>query len=400
VSRSEAPGSARGPADLQVTVLGSLLCVAGAGILYVMPALLGHLMDVFHLTASQAGLLSGGESLAIATSSMLSGLFVHKMGRGALLASLAVCVVGDLAVDLVGDLKGLLTVRLLTGVLGEGPLYAMGYSVLGKASDPDRAYGWGILVLVAVSSVAMAGSAALGRIGPYGVAAPMVVSCFGAAAALAWLPRFDAPSPASAPAPAGGAGKSLWLLVGIGVWFAAPGLFWSFAVPVSAGHGVGQIAIDRALALSAALGLTGSLLPVVLGDRLGRAAPIVVSTAALCVAAAWAAAAADALSLTAALAIFSCAWNAATVYQLAALASVDASGRYTGLAAFAQLVGQAVGPIAGGVVIDRLGLGQVPLGVAVFAGPGAVIFLVIAVRAHNAARRPPIALASLETLIK
>jgi hypothetical protein len=308
--------------------------------------------------------------------------------------------VGDVAANFVGGLQGLLMVRLATGFLGEGPLYAIGYSVLSKARDADRAYGWAILVLVAVSSAAMAGSALLGRFGPYGVLLPLVVSCVGGAMALVWLPSFETPPMAVSGRPASGVGRSLALLLGIGVWYAAPGLFWSFAVPVSAGHGLGQVAIDQALAVSAAIGLSGTLLPVILGDRLGRVAPILVSTAALCAAAAWAAAAADVLSLTAALAIFSCAWNAATVYQLAALAAVDASGRCAGLAAFAQLVGQAVGPVAGGVVIDRLGLGEVPLGVGVFAVPGALIFLVMAVSGRRAARRGPMGLASVETLVK
>jgi len=376
VGSTEAPGAR--PSEIQITVLGSLLYLAGAGVLYAMPAYLDHLTAVYGLSASQAGFLSGGETLSIATSALLTGLFIHRFGRKLALVCIVACVLGDLASNFAGRLDVLFGLRLLTGFCGEGPAYALGFSVLARSRRPENAYGWAFVLCVAVSAAAIAASPWLNGLGPSGVLLPIVAACALAGPSGLWMPGPEQPAPHAAAGKAGLDLKSLWLLAGMALWFAAPGMFWAFAVRVSSGHGVADADIVRAVALSIGLGLGGSFIPIVLGDRAGRVGPILAATAALALSAVAVALVTQVIPLMLALAAFNGAWNLASVYQLSSLAAQDRSGRYTGLGAFAQLAGQAIGPPIGGIVIDRWGAGTVPWGVGAFAVAGAAVFLAVA----------------------
>ena len=375
--------------DIRITILGSLLYLAGSGVLYVMPSYLDHLSAVFRLSASQAGLVSGGETLSIACSALLSGLVINRFGPRLALASILVCILGDLASNAIGRFDVLFGVRVLTGVFGEGPAYALGFAVLARSPNPDRAFGWAFLVIVAVASGAIGWSQQLNGLGPCGVLLPFVALYILTGLSTLWTPK---PRPAGTTrreqGPLWRAG-GFWLLVGIAIWYGAPEMFWAFAVPISSGHGVSGAGIVWAMALSLGLGVIGAFLPILLGDRFGRVGPIFAATALLGVSTLAAATVHHAALLAAGLGAFNSAWNLAAVYQLASLAVVDRTGRYTGFAAFAQVLGQAMGPAVGGFLIDGLGPSTVPWGVVALAVAGSTIFLAVALSSKIGAAAVP-----------
>jgi hypothetical protein len=59
---------------------------------------------------------------------------VRRIGWRTVLAATLVCVAGNLLSIFVTDFPSVLAVRALTGLLGEGPLYAMSFAVLGSAA--------------------------------------------------------------------------------------------------------------------------------------------------------------------------------------------------------------------------------------------------------------------------
>src|SRR5882757_9065057 len=117
--------------EASIVLLGTLLCLCSSGPFYVVPAYLEAIQSGYGLSLGQLGTVSGLESFGIAAACTLSGLFIRRLGWRATLASALLCVVGNLLTVEAKSFGIVLSVRTLLGVLGEGPLYAMGYAVLG-----------------------------------------------------------------------------------------------------------------------------------------------------------------------------------------------------------------------------------------------------------------------------
>ena len=341
-----------------------------------MPAYIGAATSLYRLSGQQAGLLSGGESLTIAASCMVASLLISRVGWKLLAACALFCILGDLASNIAHGFHQLFAIRLLTGLLGEGPLYACSYAVLGMARKSDRAYAWALILSVVVGAAMLAAQPALQRLASAGLLLPFVVASAALIPALRWLPALGAPADhqrtdeAARPTH-----ESHGLLLAIAVWFGAPGLCWAFAEAVGTSRGLPVAQVDQALALATVFGLIGLAAPVVFEDRFGRVVPVLVATVIVIAAAVASVAASHFAALVAALSLFYIGWNIASVYQLSALAKSDSTGRYAGLGALAQLVGLSVGPPIAGALLDRIGYAAIPICVAAFSGIGGVIFV-------------------------
>ena len=367
--------------DGRITLVGALLCLAGSGIFYLMPGYVGAATRLYTLTASQAGALSGGESLTIGVAALICAWMIGHMDRRLLIACALVTLVGNALTSFMPNFPALMALRLATGFFGEGPLYASSYAVLGLALKPDRAFGCAVLVSAAAGSAALAAQGPLLALGLSGLLLPVILAGVAFIAVAGWLPKLGGDRAETTASPTSNI-PALWLLASIAVWFGAPGFFWAFADTIGVQRGVPEALVDQALALSTLIGLVGLLAPVVLADRFGRTAPMILATGAV-IASAWLSVAASGFSLLAsAVSLFYVAWNVVSVYQLAALSSADDSGRYAGLGATAQLAGLSAGPLIGGLLLDRMGLAAVTGCVAAFAGGGLVCFL--AARARSA----------------
>jgi predicted MFS family arabinose efflux permease len=366
--------------------LGTLLSVCGSGPFYVVPGFLGDLQQSLGLSLAQLGMISGAEGLMIMLACTLVGWRFERIDWRVMLAAAIACVMGNALIAFATDFYQVLAIRALTGLLGEGPLYAMGYVVLGSARNPDRAFGIGIGAVVVSAALVFEAAGWPLLPGPAAVLVPYA----GLALVLAIVAGLARPAlPGAAPSDevdtAAVRLRALTILGSIVLWSAAAAGFWAFTDTASATLHVNPESISHALSASLLIGLAGMILPILLGNRLGRAMPIGLATAGLIASCFLFLASRDWVQLAVALSIQQFSWNVAAVYQLAGVASIDAQGRYSAYGAVAQIGGMAAGPILVGPLLGFYGYNALPFAVLVIGVAALLLFLV---RIRTMAREP------------
>ncbi len=374
-------GAAPAPwAQARLTLVGTLLYVCGGGPTYVMPDYLSAAGRALRLSGSQIGWLSGDESLGIALGCILAGWLAARMNWLVVVAAAAVCVAGDRLFVVSPDFRTLLLDRFVTGLAGEGPLYALGYIVLSSAARPHRAFGVALTGVALMAAATLYGEGWLGGVfGDAGALAP----CAGAAVILAVLMAWSRSTGAAPHSAANEAAAkvappvrydAVAILVSIAAWAGAAGAFWAFSETAADAVRVAPAVIAEALSIGVIAGLAGTAAPILLEVRYGRLAPLAVATIGMVGASVLFFASTDLLRLALALALVQFCWNLATVYQLAGLAGVDPDGRYSALGAVAQLAGLALGPAVAGLLVAPLGYSSVTLVLTVGVAVGLALF--------------------------
>jgi predicted MFS family arabinose efflux permease len=153
----------------------------------------------------------------------------------------------------------------------------------------------------------------------------------------------------------------------MGLWFAAPGAFWTFAETAAAARQVPGETISIALAIGNAVGLLGGLAAAWQGDRWGRFWPIVLSTVCLCLSVLAFEHCGSVTTLATALASFNVFWNYGAVYEMGLVAALDPNGRAPLAISAAQVLGFAAGGFFSGLLIVKSGYAVLPAVVLSFA---------------------------------
>jgi len=362
--------------DWKIIVVGSLLCVCGSGPFYVMPAYFESAVRDFGLSAGQIGLLSGAEGSGIALACVLTGLFARRLNWKIVAAGGLVCAVGNSLAGAAHGFGALLALRAFTGLAGEGPLYAMSYILLGKANNPDRAFGAALTALAVFSAVALDFERALYRgFGAGGILVPFAGLALVAMVAATLSRDMDIAPPALSERRGTFRWDAVLILASIGVWSAGPGAFWPFSEAAAIDRHVEASVIAHALSTSLLVGLLGSVLPAIVGDKIGRQAAAAAASVGTVAAVVVFFAGHDLAGLTGALSLLQFSWNLAVVYQLAGLASVDPTGRYSALGAVAQFGGIALGPVVAGFAVQAAGYGSLTAVVTAFVSAGLALFV-------------------------
>jgi predicted MFS family arabinose efflux permease len=368
---------AKNHSDAGLLVLGSLLYTAGSAILYVLPTYLTELNTQLGINEAQMGSITGAENIGIALASIVSMLWLTRVNRRMLaVAGAAFCAVLNIMAFFSRRFELLVAARFLTGLLGEGILFALAFVVLGSSRDPDRAFGIGLTAVVTFGSLVLGTSTYLDRVSiGTGALLPLAIVPLGILFAVKWMPRTRSAtaSPMSTGAK-GATGRFAFLAVaGMAIWFAAPGAFWTFAEGAATDHKVTAGTISLALAIGNAVGLLGSVMAAWQGDRWGRARPILVSTACLCLSVVGFEQSRSVIALALALSAFNVFWNYATVYEMALVVALDTVGRTSPAISAAQVMGFAAGGFLSGLAIFRAGYDALPAVVSLFALGGVLI---------------------------
>jgi predicted MFS family arabinose efflux permease len=367
--------------ELGRIMLGCLLYTAGSAILYVLPAYLAEIGTGLGLNDAQLGSITAAETIGIGLASVLSMLWIGRMNLR--VAALVAAVVGA-ACNVLSALGHsfllVIAARFLTGLLGEGILFALAFVVLRGARNPERAFGIALTTVVSFGSVVLAASPALDRLHlGSGSLLPLAAASLSVLLAVRFMPRWQMPAarPAEGAKTSGllGNGRAMLALAAMAVWYAAPGAFWTFADTAAADRHVPVQAISLALAIGNAVGLLGSLLSAWQGDRWGRAGPIVAATACLCLSVVAFAHSLTLLALSSVLSAFNVCWNYGAVYQMALVVALDPVGRISVAISAAQVWGFAAGGFLSGLVIYRTGFAGLPGVVAALAIGGLLLFL-------------------------
>ena len=117
--------------------------LSGIGILIstTMPMVIGGLIEGLNFSETQAGDLVAIFSLTFTAIAVASLLFIRRVNwKLTALAMSAICAISLFAVTLSSHYQTLISVFGIMG-LGMGGLYALGMTILGDSSNPDKAFG-------------------------------------------------------------------------------------------------------------------------------------------------------------------------------------------------------------------------------------------------------------------
>ena len=271
---------------------------------------------------------------------------------------------------------------LLLGGLGAGGAVSSSGAALAAFVNPDRVAGFSGLanravVTVILAVVPLVGLAAINVFGTLALFSLAVLFTS------VWLP--SAPAVEHAAAPVAGVEASVAvatrprrvetiagfvLLVTFALWAVSEDSLWAMAGVMGADQaGLTPEGLGIALSGATAGGLVGAILLMIVGDRLGRAAPLAILLAA-----------GGVLKIvegfvtdpTMFIVVF-IAWNTiyaiAFMYFVATSAGLDADGRWSGPLLAVYLVGSSLTPVIGAALVEAFGYQgfTVVLGVASFA---------------------------------
>ena len=189
------------------------------------------------------------------------------------------------------------------------------------------------------------------------------------------MPRVESATAApNIAATVGASGRlAIVAVVGMTMWFAAPGAFWSFAESAAAARNVPDGVISIALAIGNTAGLLGSVAAAWQGNRWGRLWPIVIATVSIGVSVVASGHCVSVIALALALSAFNIFWNYAAVYQMALVVALDPAGRVAMGISAAQVTGFAAGGFFSGLAITGLGYVALPTVVCLFAAAGLLV---------------------------
>ncbi|MDI6943945.1 MFS transporter [Microbacterium barkeri] len=344
---------------------------------------LGVNLSPYMITAAQSGL--GMDVLAaswLVTATLLltavTGLAIAPLCAGAHRRTVAR---GGLALGLLGFgaaavMPALILPGLLAGGVGAGGAVAASGAALAAFRNPDRVAGFNGLANRAVITVVLAVLPLIG-LAPIDVFGALALFCLIGLAVSLWLPAAPVLEPHAGAAvaeampieipPTGVVRTSVprsrtvtiagfALLVTFALWAASEDSLWAMAGVMGAEQaGLTPEGLGIALSGATAGGLLGSILLMIVGDRLGRAVPLatlLLAGAALKFAEGFMA------DQTAFIVVF-IAWN--TIYAIAFMyfvstsAALDADGRWSGPLLAVYLVGSALTPVIGAALVGALG---------------------------------------------
>lgn len=147
----------------------------------------------------------------------------------------------------------------------------------------------------------------------------------------------------------------LAILLIFAVWGTSEDAIWTMAPVLGGAVGVDEQAMGFTLSLAAAGGIAGMLLVTVLGDRIGRAVPLVIALAIGGALKIWLGFAEDPALLSGLIIAINSIYSFAFSLFIATAAGLDARGRWSGPIIGAYLVGSSFAPLIGGALIETIG---------------------------------------------
>ena len=383
---------------LSVFLSACTVSSVGALLFNVMPALLVTAAARFGLDDGQIGVVGSsalaGFALVAATSRQWIGRFDWRAltGAGTALAaiSLAVCA-------FVQSYEALLAAFFVTGA-GMAFLYTVTIAVVSENHKPDRAFGMKLAleVLLAIATMMVLTGFVTARWGFAGTALTLAaITAAVSLAGLVGLPTRRTLVPpeerfAMARRTVGGtsAPQNWTPWIGLGALLISFGGFaalWAFLTQIASSFGVDNPTSAMLLMFGLAVSGVAGLAAAGLGDRYGRARPLIISMA-LSIVGIAVLLLGHGMTGYAIGALFAvCLWNFPMAYQMGLIASADPNGRVSVLMPAALAIGAAFGPTLAGALVS-IGHSYIPL-YALFTVATAASLAAFAVVARRIANR-------------
>lgn len=352
--------------DRLICALGAVLFTMGGGIFYVQPAFSAAFASALKLSAREVGIVDSLETGSLAMAAILMAIAPKRFGLKLMMVSVATVAIGNLLSGLMPDVYSLAALRSITGLIGEGPLNAYSFVILGRMARPERGFGVALTLIALCGTLALQPSLQFHGAG-YGatllIFAALAMPAIGLLMAVMRLKPVGAqPRPIIAKTKVRISGSiTVRLLVGQLIWAAAPGMLWPFTAQMADRSGLHESVVMAALSISTIFGLSGMVIPAILGKDTNHRSAIVAASLGISIAACLIYNASGLPSLAIGYALFILFWSMGQIYQPALLVSVDRSGRGASLISVVQLAGMAIGTALGGLAIQWWGIRAIPI---------------------------------------
>jgi predicted MFS family arabinose efflux permease len=263
------------------------------------------------------------------------------------LVILALCDLGSIRYSLYHEL---IAVRLLAGAAA-GTLISFGYLMVGRASNPDRAFGYLITIVLAYSAV---GLFAIPQALHYGGMRIIWVILAGMAGAglllIRYFPQHDPAAPVDGkPRLRGVRPQDAAMLLAVLSFFVSQGVIWAYLFLIGTSMGIDAQSVANGLTISQFAGIAGALSAAVISSRVPHLVTLVLGTTCTLVGLLLFSLRLQAVGYGIAATIFNWAANLLTPFFIALVA--DLNPRLVQTAAALQMLGLAVGPTMAAAVI-------------------------------------------------
>lgn len=345
-------------------VAACVVSIVGVFGLMTQPMVVGIYSDVLGFSLEQGGLIIVAEVAGGALASVLAMFWINRVNwRIALLFALACVIVGNLITTTQSDPNVITALRFAVGFLGQGTAFAIGISIVGNTSDPDRNFGFVIAAQVAFGVVTLFTLRPL--VEQYQSIGGMYVPLAALAAATMLLTRFVPAGSADREAgtgdqPAGSAALPLTALAAMLVWCCGLGSMWAFVERIGVEGGLDSVLALRALGISTMVAIVGALGASALAAKgVGRFMPVTIALLMQMVMAWLLQGDMNWVEMAAKAAVFQIFWNLTGPFFMGAIAASDSSGKISVLIPAAQTSGFFIGPAVVGAFLESYGLAAV-----------------------------------------
>jgi predicted MFS family arabinose efflux permease len=359
--------------------------IVGVFALMTQPMIIGIYAEALQFTEQQGTFIVIAEIAGGALASILAMFWIRKLNwRAAIIFALSVVIIGNLVTTTLTDANLIIAVRFLVGFFGQGTAFAVGISMIGATSDPDRNFGFVIAGQVAFGVVALLSLPALA--GKFQSIGGMYVPLAAISALALTLVKFiPAGMEFDSQAHGDQAQSSLALpvtaLIAMLVWCCGLGAMWTFVAQIGIKGGVDALQAYGALSISSAIAITGSLAAATIAAKgVNRFLPVTIALLAQMVMAWLLQGEMNFAEMVIKASIFQIFWNMTGPFYMGAIAASDTGGKVSVLIPAAQTSGFFIGPAVVGMFLESYGLVAVNYITIGFCAVSLVIFIPLAAR--------------------
>ncbi len=288
--------------------------------------------------------MSSALSTGTLVSALLAGAWVRSVAwpRAALVALAGLTIANALCLFF-HDFRSFVLLQSVAGFCG-GSVGCLAMTVLSDHADPAKRFGLAMAVQVAYQVAGLVVGPTLLRLGGLNGVLTMLVAVSALSMLLVpLLPRrgrtvLTEGIPAALRKP-----PVLLALFGCMAFFFNVGAYWTYIQPIGTQHELTSQVVADSIAGGVSAGIPGGLLAVALGYRLGRIWPLAIAAALTIVAVLLLKSPFGVVTFVVSGILYNFAWNFSLAYQLAAVSTVDATGRAVAIAGAFYNVGSACG---------------------------------------------------------
>jgi predicted MFS family arabinose efflux permease len=341
-----------------------IVSIVGVFGLMTQPMVVGVYIDLLGFSLEQGSLIIVAEVAGGALASILAMFWINRINWRIALAFALICVVvGNVITTTQTDVNVITILRFIVGFLGQGTAFAIGISIIGNTSHPDRNFGF------VIASQVLFGVVTLFTLRPLveqyhsigGMYVPLAVLAAATLLILKYVPTGSAHhEAASRESLAGSMMLPLTGLVAMLIWCCGLGAMWAFIERIGVDGGLESVLALRSLGISSAVAILGALGASALAARgVGRFMPVTIALVMQIIMAWLLQGEMNWIEMALKASVFQFFWNMTGPFFMGAIVASDTGGKISVLIPAAQTSGFFIGPAVVNIFLESVGLAAV-----------------------------------------